>query len=49
MSRRARIAPRLPLGRAGAASEAAQAIMWLRSNRASPCVMGAVIDIAGRR
>jgi NAD(P)-dependent dehydrogenase (short-subunit alcohol dehydrogenase family) len=43
-----RIAPSIPLGRAGSASEVAQAIVWLCSDAAS-YVTGAIVDVAGGR
>lgn len=44
--RLARLAPTLPLGRAGKPEEVAEAVLWLLSARAS-YVTGAFIDLAG--
>ena len=44
----ARLAPTLPMGRAGTADEVAAAIVWLVSDEAS-YVTGSVLDVAGGR
>jgi NAD(P)-dependent dehydrogenase (short-subunit alcohol dehydrogenase family) len=44
----ARLAPGLPMGRAGTADEIAAAIVWLASDEAS-YVTGSVLDVAGGR
>jgi NAD(P)-dependent dehydrogenase (short-subunit alcohol dehydrogenase family) len=44
----ARLAPGLPLGRAGTADEVAAAIAWLLSDDASYCT-GSILDVAGAR
>ena len=44
----ARLAPSLPMGRAGTADEVAAAIVWLVSDEAS-YVTGSVLDVAGAR
>ena len=44
----ARLAPALPMGRAGTADEVAAAIVWLVSDEAS-YVTGSVLDVAGGR
>jgi NAD(P)-dependent dehydrogenase (short-subunit alcohol dehydrogenase family) len=44
----ARLAPGLPMGRAGTADEVAAAIVWLVSDEAS-YVTGSVLDVAGGR
>ena len=44
----ARLAPSLPMGRAGTADEVAAAIVWLVSDEAS-YVTGSVLDVAGGR
>ena len=44
----ARLAPGLPMGRAGTADEVAAAIVWLASDEAS-YVTGCVLDVAGGR
>ena len=43
-----RLAPLIPMGRGGEASEVAQAIVWLCSDEAS-YVTGALIDVSGGR
>jgi NAD(P)-dependent dehydrogenase (short-subunit alcohol dehydrogenase family) len=43
-----RIAPSVPMGRAGEAGEIAHAILWLLSDEAS-YVTGAILDVAGGR
>jgi len=43
-----RIAPTIPMKRAGEAAEVAQAILWLLSDEASYCT-GAIVDVAGGR
>lgn len=43
-----KVAPSIPLGRAGTAREVADAVLWLASTR-SAYVHGALIDIAGGR
>jgi NAD(P)-dependent dehydrogenase (short-subunit alcohol dehydrogenase family) len=43
-----RLAPSVPMGRAGTAEEVAEAILWLLSDAAS-YVSGALIDIGGGR
>ncbi|HEY2225283.1 SDR family oxidoreductase [Actinomycetospora sp.] len=44
----ARLAPGLPMGRAGTADEIAAAIVWLASDEAS-YVTGSILDVAGGR
>lgn len=44
-----RLAPSIPLGRAGRAEEVARAILWLLDDRSSAYVTGAVLDVAGGR
>lgn len=46
--RLARLAPSVPMGRAGTAEEVAEAILWLISDAAS-YVTGALVDVAGGR
>lgn len=43
-----RVAPSVPIGRAGTADEIGEAAIWLLSDKAS-CVHGAVIDVSGGR
>jgi NAD(P)-dependent dehydrogenase (short-subunit alcohol dehydrogenase family) len=43
-----RMAPALPMQRAGEAKEVAQAILWLASDEASYCT-GAILDVSGGR
>jgi NAD(P)-dependent dehydrogenase (short-subunit alcohol dehydrogenase family) len=43
-----RIAPSVPMQRAGGADEVARAILWLASNEASYCT-GSVLDVSGGR
>jgi NAD(P)-dependent dehydrogenase (short-subunit alcohol dehydrogenase family) len=43
-----RIAPTIPMKRAGEAAEVAHAILWLLSDEASYCT-GAIVDVAGGR
>jgi NAD(P)-dependent dehydrogenase (short-subunit alcohol dehydrogenase family) len=43
-----RLAPSLPMGRAGSADEVAQAILWLASDAAS-YVTGSILDVGGGR
>lgn len=43
-----RLAPQIPLRRAGTAEEVAQAIVWLLSDAASYCC-GSILDVAGGR
>ena len=44
--RLARVAPRIPLGRAGAAEEVAAAVLWLLSDEAA-YVSGTLLDVSG--
>ncbi len=44
----AELTPRVPVGRAGSAEEAANAILWLLSDEAS-YVTGAILDVSGAR
>ncbi len=44
----ARIAPRVPMARAGTPDEVAQAILWLLSDAAS-YVTDAILDVSGGR
>jgi NAD(P)-dependent dehydrogenase (short-subunit alcohol dehydrogenase family) len=43
-----RLAPQLPMGRAGTAGEVAAAVVWLLSDEASYCT-GTILDVAGGR
>jgi NAD(P)-dependent dehydrogenase (short-subunit alcohol dehydrogenase family) len=43
-----RLAPSVPMGRPGTASEVAQAILWLASSEASYCT-GTILDVSGGR
>ena len=43
-----RIAPSIPMKRAGQADEVARAILWLLSDEASYC-SGAIVDVSGGR
>lgn len=44
----AKLAPTLPMGRAGTSSEVAQAVLWLVSEHAS-YVSGAIVEVSGAR